>query len=420
MEFLLKQAFARLVRRGDLVVTAASGAVWRFGDGTGERVSIRLADRAAQWGLLLAPDLKLGELYMDGRLRVEQGDIYAFLDLVLGQNACARDPWPMRALEAFRLLYRRVATANGLSRSRRNVAHHYDLDGRFYSLFLDPDRQYSCAYYEDEAGTLDDAQLAKRRHIAAKLAVRPGDRVLDIGCGWGGLGLYLASAAQAASVTGVTLSTEQLTIARARVEEAGLGDRVSFEPKDYRNLTGSFERIVSVGMFEHVGVGNYRTFFETTRDLLTEDGVMLLHTIGLSDGPHSTNPFIDRYIFPGGALPALSEMLPVIEKSGLVLTDLEILRLHYAFTLRDWRENFMARRDEAQALYDERFCRMWEYYLASCEAAFRYRNVVVFQLQLARRQEAVPLTRDYIAHNKKILAERERAAAFRPDAVAAE
>jgi cyclopropane-fatty-acyl-phospholipid synthase len=419
MEKVLARIFARLIRRGDLVVTFASGRTMRFGDGSGRRVAIRLTDRAAQWGLALAPDLKLGELYMDGRLLVEQGDIAEFLDLALGQTRGAPDPWPIRALEWFRLRWRRVAQANGLVQSRRNVAHHYDLDARLYSLFLDPDRQYSCAYYDTPDASLDDAQLAKRRHIAAKLAIRPGDRVLDIGCGWGGLGLYLAGVAGAGRTLGVTLSTEQLAIAQRRAAESGLQNQVDFQLKDYRKLDGVFDRIVSVGMFEHVGIGNYRAFFETCRDRLAEDGVMLLHTIGLSDGPHSTNPFIDKYIFPGGALPSLSELLPIIEKTGLVLTDVEVLRLHYAFTLRDWRASFMARRDEAVALYDERFCRMWEYYLAACEAAFRYRGVVVFQLQLARRQDAVPLTRDYIHEAEAALKRAEQAIAA-PAALAAE
>ncbi|WP_271167598.1 SAM-dependent methyltransferase [Hansschlegelia plantiphila] len=408
MESLLRRLFGRIVQRGDLLVTSASGERWRFGDGSGQRVAIRFTDRRAQWGILLAPDKKLGELFMDGRLIVEQGDIYAFLDLVLGQLHGQRDPLIIRIIERGRMLYRRIAQANGQQRSRRNVAHHYDLDGGLYDLFLDSDRQYSCAYYEDGDATLEDAQLAKRRHIAAKLVMRPGDRVLDIGCGWGGLGLYLADVAGAAEVLGVTLSSEQLGIARRRAKDAGLDRQVSFELQDYRTLGGSFDRIVSVGMFEHVGVTNYRTFFETCRDRLSEDGVMLLHTIGLSDGPHSNNPWIEKYIFPGGALPALSELLPIIERSGLVLTDVEVLRLHYAFTLRDWRERFLARRDEALALYDERFCRMWEFYLAACEVAFRHRNVVVFQLQLARRQEAVPLTRGYIAEMEEALKRAER------------
>ena len=408
MERLLAAILNRVVRHGQLTVVMASGARHVFGDGSGPPLGLRFTDREAQWAFLLDPYLKMGELFMDGRLVVEEGDVFGVLDLLLGELKGKTEPAPARLLHTLRFALRRFAQRNGLTRSRRNVAHHYDLDGRLYDLFLDRDRQYSCAYYEREDLTLDEAQAAKRRHIAAKLALRGGERVLDIGSGWGGLGLYLAGVAGAGEVLGVTLSEEQLALARRRAEEGGLAARVSFELRDYRTLDGAFDRIVSVGMFEHVGVTQYRTFFEKARDLLAPDGVMLLHTIGLSDGPWFTNPWIDKYIFPGGALPALSEMLPLIEKAGLVVTDVEVLRLHYAFTLRDWRERFLARREEAARLYDERFCRMWECYLAASEAAFRHQGAVVFQLQLARRQEAVPLTRGYIEMAEAALERKER------------
>ncbi|MEW6257283.1 MAG: cyclopropane-fatty-acyl-phospholipid synthase family protein, partial [Pseudomonadota bacterium] len=295
------------------------------------------------------------------------------------------------------LALRRLAQFNPPERARRNVAHHYDLDGRLYALFLDGDRQYSCAYFEAAGQSLDDAQLAKKRLIAAKLRLdRPGLNTLDVGCGWGGLSLYLAEMA-GARMTGVTLSTEQLGIATARAQERGLGDRIDFRLEDYRALEGRFDRIVSVGMFEHVGVQHFRAFFRKARDLLTDDGVMLLHSIGRSDGPGVTNPWIAKYIFPGGYIPSLSEVIPVIEQAGLVITDVEILRLHYAETLKAWRERFRARREEAVRLTDERFCRMWDFYLAASEMAFRHQGMMVFQIQLARRQEAVPLTRAYIA-----------------------
>jgi cyclopropane-fatty-acyl-phospholipid synthase len=296
------------------------------------------------------------------------------------------------------------------------VAHHYDLGEALYRLFLDADWQYSCAYFEQPDRSLDEAQLAKKRHIAAKLLVEPGVTVLDIGCGWGGLALYLAAVGGAGRVKGITLSADQLACARRRAAELELGARVSFEIEDYRAVRGSFDRIASVGMFEHVGLARYRTFFGCVQRLLTPDGVMLLHTIGRTGEPAETNPWITRYIFPGGHLPTLSEIIPPVERSGLVLCDVEVLRLHYAETLRAWRERFLAHRAEALALYDERFCRMWECYLTMAEAAFRFEDVVVFQLQLARRNDVVPLTRDYIARREAALRRAERAVAGRTGA----
>jgi cyclopropane-fatty-acyl-phospholipid synthase len=276
------------------------------------------------------------------------------------------------------------------------VARHYDLDGRLYSLFLDADKQYSCAYFETPDATLDDAQLAKKRHLAAKLLIERGDRVLDIGSGWGGLGLYLAEMT-GANVTGVTLSTEQLQVSNARAAEKNLARSAQFLLEDYRDIPGPFERIVSVGMFEHVGVDFYETYFRRCAELLTDDGVIVLHSTGRSDGPDVTNPWIAKYIFPGGYIPALSEVIPAIERAGLLVCDIEILRLHYAETLKAWRERFMARREEAVRLYDERFARMWEFYLASSEMSFRKQNMMNFQIQITKRQGVVPMTRDYIA-----------------------
>jgi cyclopropane-fatty-acyl-phospholipid synthase len=302
---------------------------------------------------------------------------------------------------------RRSISDNKPWRSRRNVAHHYDLNRRLYQLFLDPDMQYSCAYFEFPDQSLEEAQLAKKRLIAAKLLVEPDSRVLDIGSGWGGLGLYVKQIGGAADVLGVTLSTEQLELARKRAAEAGVADSVRFALEDYRNVKGSFDRIVSVGMFEHVGPRYYEAYFRKCRELLEPEGVVLVHTIGLLDGPWYPNPWLDKYIFPGGQLPALSEIVPAVERAGLVITDVECLRLHYARTLSAWRSRFMANRNEACALYDERFCRMWEFYLAACEAAFRFQNVAIFQVQCARKQEAVPLTRDYIRERMYELRARE-------------
>jgi len=392
----MNKVFAGLVTRGTLTVTAADGQRFTFGDGSGLPVAVAFADRGAQLAFMLDPELRLGELFMEERFKVEQGTIYDFLDLVLRENADEPDPLWAKALDRVRFYLRRLTSLIGRSAAQANVAHHYDLDHRLFRLFLDDDNQYSCAYYEAPADSLETAQLAKMRHIAAKLHIRPQDRILDIGCGWGGLARYLANVAGAAHVTGITLSREQLALARQRAAASQISDRLNFELTDYRDMAGTFERIVSVGMFEHVGFASYATFFRKCRTLLAEDGVMLLHTIGQCDGPNAPNPWLTKYIFPGGYLPALSEMLPAIERAGLIVSDIEVLRLHYATTLRQWRERFMARRDAAKALYDERFCRMWEFYLAMCEAAFHHQNVAVFQLQLVRRQTAAPLTREYI------------------------
>jgi cyclopropane-fatty-acyl-phospholipid synthase len=405
MEKLLVAVFSRCVARGALTVETARGKRLLFGDGTGAEVRIRFADAAAERALALNPELYTGELYMDGRLVVERGTIFDFLALVL------RDPAPlspaMRLLKRVRMMKRRFVSRNNPWRARRNVAHHYDLDHRLYRLFLDEDFQYSCAYFERPDLTLEEAQLAKKRLVTAKLVLEPDSRVLDIGSGWGGLALYIKEIGGAADVLGVTLSNEQLEVSGARARERGLDGSVRFALQDYRDLKGAFDRIVSVGMFEHVGPRFYRTYFGKCRELLKPDGVMLLHTIGLLDGPWYPNPWLEKYIFPGGQLPALSEIAPAIERSGLIVTDVECLRLHYAKTLAEWRRRFMARRAEAAALYDERFCRMWEFYLAACEAAFRFQDVGVYQVQIARRQDVVPLTRDYIAERVHDLRMRE-------------
>ncbi|MGK2870953.1 MAG: class I SAM-dependent methyltransferase [Alphaproteobacteria bacterium] len=408
---LLRALLRRIVQHGALEVETPQGARFSVGDGTGQSLAIRFTDRAALWQFIFNPALAFGELYMSGRLVVTQGSIYDVLALA-GSNLGTQEPHPVaRALTKSRMARRRFQQRNDESRARRNVAHHYDLEGGLYGLFLDPDRQYSCAYFERPDQSLEDAQLAKMRHIAAKLLVEPGHRALDIGCGWGGLALYLAEFCEA-EVTGITLSQEQITTATARAQERGLAARSEFLPQDYRAVCGQFDRIVSVGMFEHVGVGYYSAFFRKMTELLAGDGVMLLHSIGRADGPAATNPWIAKYIFPGGYTPALSEVLPAIERAGLCVTDIEILRLHYADTLRAWRERFLARREEAKLLYDERFCRMWEFYLAACEAGFRYAGLMVFQIQLARRQEAVPLTRDYIGEREAALRAKE---GYKPD-----
>jgi len=397
MDRLLRGFLSQFIRRGSMTVTGASGAKFTVGDGSGLPVAVRFVTAEAERRVLVNPELGLGEAYMDGEFVVERGTIADALAILLDQP----DLLPQWAKPWWHLRYltRHLKQFNPRSRSRANVAHHYDLDARLYSLFLDADKQYSCAYFETPDTTLDDAQLAKKRHIAAKLLIKRGQRVLDIGSGWGGLGLYLAEIA-GADVTGVTLSTEQLQIANARASEKGLSRSARFLLQDYRDIDGPFDRIVSVGMFEHVGAGFYDAYFQRCAELLTEDGVMVLHSIGRSQGPDSTNPWIAKYIFPGGYIPALSEVLPAIERAGLLVCDVEILRLHYAETLKAWRERFMARREEAVQLYDERFALMWEFYLAACEMTFRKQAMMTFQIQLTRRQGVVPITRDYIARSE--------------------
>ena len=397
MDRLLRYFLQKFIRRGAITFTAANGEKFTCGDGTGAHVFARFLTTDAEKRVLRNPELALGEIYMDGDFIVENGSIADALAILMDQPEVvpnwARLQWWLRYMA------RHARQFNPRRRARNNVAHHYDLDGRLYSLFLDSDKQYSCAYFEHPDMTLDDAQLAKKRHITAKLLVRPNDRVLDIGSGWGGLGIYLAETT-GANVTGVTLSTEQLQVSTARAAEKNLSQSVKFLLEDYRDIPGPFERIVSVGMFEHVGVDFYDTYFKHCAELLTDDGVMLLHSIGRSEGPDATNPWIAKYIFPGGYIPALSEVMPSIERAGLLVCDVEILRLHYAETLKAWRERFMARREEAIQLYDERFARMWEFYLASSEMAFRKQNLMNTQIQLTKRQGIVPMTRDYITREE--------------------
>ena len=396
LQFLLKTFIRRghsgLPPRAAPFLHSAMGPASRF------RCDLPLAAQNGEFFSTLSSSWRI---YMDGTFVVEEGTIADVLAIALGQKS--EVPYWARPQGWLRYLRRRLIQFNPRPRARRNVAHHYDLDGRLYSLFLDADRQYSCAYFEKPGQSLDDAQLAKKRHLAAKLMIEPNERVLDIGCGWGGLGLYLAEVG-GADVTGITLSQEQYEIANERAGEKGLNDRARFRLQDYRDVTGPFDRIVSVGMFEHVGINHYETFFQKIAQLLADDGVMMLHSIGRSEGPNVTSPWISKYIFPGGYIPALSEVLPRIERAGLLVTDIEILRLHYAETLKHWRERFLAHREEAERIYDQRFVRMWEFYLAASEMSFREQNMMVMQIQLTKRQGVVPITRDYIMNEERRLA----------------
>ena len=392
---LLSHLLRPVVRYGTVQVIDADGRTHVFGGGPGPTVTARLHDRRLGRDLFLNPRLRLGEAYMDGTFTVEDASIYDFLDCMARNIADAPTTILSPLLNGFGHAFRVFQQYNPIGRAQANAHHHYDLSKTLYDLFLDSDRQYSCAYFTAPDQPIDQAQAQKKRHIAAKLLLKPGQRVLDIGCGWGGLALYLAQEC-GVEVTGLTLATEQLEVARHRAAAAGMAERVKFELLDYRQVQGTYDRIVSVGMFEHVGIVHYQTFFRKLRDLLAPDGVALLHSIGRADGPGGTNPWIRRYIFPGGYSPALSEVVPVVERTGLYITDIEILRLHYAETLKAWRTRFLANRDRVRELYDERFCRMWEFYLAASEIAFRYQGHIVFQAQLAKRVDAVPLTRDYI------------------------
>ena len=395
---LLSRMLNHLIGMGSLTVIDSDGQTHEFGKNkTGQSgLTVRLHDKSLHHSLFLRTQTAAGEAYTDGTMTIENGDIYDLL-MLIGRNVEATD-WHAfnKFTEACFRLVRRAYQFNPLGKSRRNVAHHYDLSGRLYDLFLDADRQYSCAYFNSPNDSLETAQENKKRLIERKLLLQPGQRILDIGSGWGGLALYLAQAADGIRVDGLTLSREQLKVSREKARLAGLEDRVQFYLRDYREHVGHYDRIVSVGMFEHVGVSHYSAYFDKIHDLLGDDGIALLHTIGRTDGPGLTDPWIRKYIFPGGYSPALSAIVRVSDKTDLIATDIEILRLHYAYTLNHWRRRFRTNRDEIAALYDERFCRMWEYYLAASEMSFRHLGSVVFQIQLAKNQDAVPLTREYL------------------------
>ncbi|MBE0454543.1 MAG: class I SAM-dependent methyltransferase [Roseovarius sp.] len=391
----LDRLLRHFFRQGRLQVTFPDGTRRSYGPGQGPEISVTITDPSLPRRIVLAPDMGVGEGYMDGTFTIEGDDLYGFLSLAMANIAAQGQPAFRRPLEALRWLKRRWDQFNPVPRARANVAHHYDLSGELYDLFLDEDRQYSCAYFARPDMTLEKAQAAKKQHIARKLLIEPGMRVLDIGCGWGGMGLMLARDF-GADVTGVTLSREQHAMANMRAEKAGLSDRARFELMDYRDVLGKFDRIVSVGMFEHVGVPHYDQYFATVRRLLGNEGIALIHTIGRAGPPGATSPWILKYIFPGGYCPAMSETVAAVERHDLVTTDVEVWRLHYAETLREWRRRFEASIDKARALYDDRFCRMWRYYLVASELTFRLNNQVVFQFQLTPKQDAVPLTRDYL------------------------
>ncbi|MDD5586343.1 MAG: cyclopropane-fatty-acyl-phospholipid synthase [Alphaproteobacteria bacterium] len=400
---LLQRVLKAMIRKGTLRMTTAGGKTFTFGDGGLPRAGIRLHNRILEWTMALYPQLKAGEAYMDGQLTMEDGTLQDFLALVMINHAHLESQPLYRWIDRLLCRSRRLKQFNPLRLARRNVAYHYDLSPKLYDLFLDSDRQYSCGYFRHPLVGLEEAQLDKKRHIAAKLLLNKAAlKVLDIGSGWGGMGLYLAQEAKC-DVTGVTLSEEQQKLSAQRARIAGLSGSCRFFLRDYRQETGPFDRIVSVGMFEHVGKKNYGEFFAKARGLLKDDGVCLLHSIGVFGEGRAINPFIRKHIFPGADLPSLSEVLQSVERVGLFTTDIEILRVHYADTLKLWNRRFQARRAEAAKIYDERFCRKWEFYLIGCEMAFRYGDLMVFQIQLTKQLDTLPLTRDYMFEGEQRL-----------------
>jgi len=394
-KFLLIRNLRRLLREGNLVVHLPNHQFVNFGDGSGQRVIVRLKNQRVIRRLVSNPELALGEGYTNGDITIADDNLHGLLEIVVRNYNNQTLNWWAHGLKRLRIARRRFDQNNFASIARRNVAHHYDLSGKLYDLFLDHDRQYSCAYFKHPDDTLEEAQANKKSHIAAKLLLAPGQRVLDIGCGWGGMAISLARD-YGVHVVGITLSKEQFNVASARAHAAGLSDQVEFRLCDYRNVSGPFDRIVSIGMFEHVGLPHYDTYFQRIQDLLAPDGVALVHTIGRCAVPDATNPWISKHIFPGGYVPSMSEVLPAIEKADLWLDDVETLRLHYATTLRHWYERFQSNRDKVAAIYDDRFVRMWRFYLVASEQTFRFGPQAVFQFQLSRAQDAVPLTRDYL------------------------
>ncbi|HVI28608.1 cyclopropane-fatty-acyl-phospholipid synthase family protein [Hansschlegelia sp.] len=412
---VLNSILGDFIRVGSLTIIDGKGRRHVLSGAPGPAVTVKLHDTKLHRQLLLNPEFHTGEAYMDGRLTIEQGTLRDLLTLYAVNRTSLRAQPIQRTLRGWIKRMRRFAPKNDVRRSKKNVEAHYDLSNEMYRLFLDEGLNYSCGYFRSADDTLEQAQVNKLRHIAAKLDLKPGQKVLDIGSGWGSMAIYLAEACDV-EVLGVTLSTEQHALATQRAAERGLSDRVRFELRDYREVTGKFDRIVSVGMFEHVGLANFTAFFEKVRQLLTEDGVALLHSIGRKGGPGSTGAWIKKYIFPGGYAPALSEATAAIEGSKLWIDDIEIWRLHYAETLLAWGDRFAANRDKAKALLGERFCRMWEFYLLVSEFSFRYGKHMVFQVQLSRSVDALPLARDYMVEAERRLEDRERRAHPRVEA----
>ncbi len=406
-ETLLSKFFSTVVIRDQLTVRFASGNCVQYGDGGGMEIAVRFVSKRAERGILLNPSVRLGECFMDDEFVVEKGRIYDFLSLMARSGARRLMPWPIKGLAAAFYVSDRVKNLWRKRVEKRDVAHHYDLDDRLFELFLDDDWQYTCAYFENDNQTLEQAQLAKKRHVTAKLQAGEGKEVLEMGCGWGGLALYIAEMTRA-RVTGITLSENQVVVAKNRAKKRGLSDLTEFRVQNYRDVEGTFDRIISIGMLEHVGRQNYGVIFSKSFKLLKKNGVMVVHSIGRPKAALAQDRFNDKYIFPGAYVPSIGQVIPAIEQAGFLIKDIEVLPIHYAKTCRMWRERFIGNWDKAAALYDERFCRMWELYLAASEVAFRHHRFMVFQLILARHQDVVPFTRGYQAEREEALRELEK------------
>ena len=391
---IIKSVLSRVIRKGNLTWIQHDGNVHHYGDGSGELIKIRTTKDFSEIKLLLNPSLQFGESYMNGSLIIEEGRIHDLLKLLFSNSKIDVDHWIMDVSRAVRFVLNKFNVGNYLSKSKKNVAHHYDLSDQLYDLFLDKDRQYSCAYFNSPNDTLDQAQTNKKELIAKKLLLEKGQNVLDIGCGWGGMASFLSKRSEV-NVKGITLSEEQIQYANKRKQTESLHN-VEYKLQDYRKVNETYDRIVSVGMFEHVGTKHYQDFFNKVYDLLNDTGVALIHTIGRLSEPTTNDPWIEKYIFPGGYIPALSETVSKIEKSGLSMTDIQILKFHYAETLKRWRYNFYDNIDKVKEIYDEKFCRMWDFYLSSSQASFEESTLVVFQLQLSKNKKTVPDKRDYM------------------------
>ncbi|HEX8263157.1 MAG TPA: cyclopropane-fatty-acyl-phospholipid synthase family protein [Allosphingosinicella sp.] len=412
MNWLLDKALKSYVKSGEIILTDHDGTIHAYGspDGPFGSVSVRFADAGVARDILRDPGLGAAEAYMDGRLVVERGEILDLVNIVRGSHRWEDSQGPNPFLRKGGRLGHWLRTLNWRPSALKNVSHHYDVGNDFYRLFLDEDLQYSCGYFTDPANSVEQAQLDKKTHVAAKLRLRPGMKVLDIGCGWGGLALYLNRVADV-DVLGITLSKAQLDLARQRAVQAGVSDRVRFELIDYRDVTGEFDRVASVGMMEHVGKPFYRAYFRKIRDVLKPDGIAVVHTMARLGGPGTTDRFMQKHVFPGGYLPALSEIVGASEQERLIMADCETWRLHYVHTLKAWHDRLKSNEAEAVRLQGERIYRLYLFYLAASLTMFRDAPMAVYQIQYLRDRGATPITRDYMVDEERALRERAGAAA---------